>query len=245
MSRCLFSSAAMILLAGSLGCATTQATTTMTYAGSLPRPERILVYAFATSPEEVKLDSSPSVVAAWKLEGVSESSERRQVARSVADTLADNLVAKIQAFGLPAERAEAAAPPDGRPTLGIGGHFLSIDEGSRAARVVIGLGAGKSDVRTVVHVFTVSPEGRRVVDEFEIVAKSGSTPGMAETMGAGAVAGHLATAAVVSTAKAIGSEAFGDDVEADARRTAGKVATLLEDFFAQQGWIAPAQTDPN
>ena len=105
--------------------------------------------------------------------------------------------------------------------------------------MVIGLGAGQSDVRTAVQVSEVYPEGRRVVDEFEINAKSGYKPGMAETMGLGAAAGHLAVSAAVSTAGAVASEAFGDDVKADAERTAAKVATLLSGFFAQQGWIAP------
>jgi hypothetical protein len=80
---------------------------------------------------------------------------------------------------------------------------------------------------------------RRVVDQFEIDARSGRRPGAAETLGAGAAAGTLATAAVVTAAASVGSEAFGDDVDADASRTADKIAGMLSDFFAQNGWIAP------
>jgi hypothetical protein len=46
----------------------------------------------------------------------------------------------------------------------------------------------------------------------EVDAMSGSAPGMAETMGAGAAAGHLATPAAVSVGKSVASEKFGEEV---------------------------------
>jgi hypothetical protein len=121
----------------------------------------------------------------------------------------------------------------------IDGQFLSIDEGSRTELVVIGLGAGKSEVRVAVHVVELLPEGSRLLDAFEIDAKSGSAPGMAETMGAGAAAGQLAVSAAVSVARAAVGEKFGDDVDADASRTASQISKLLARAFAREGWIAP------
>jgi hypothetical protein len=184
----------------------------------------------------VRLDHGVSAEV-WKLQGIPESSERAEVGHKVADALADNLVKRIHELGLPAERASGPPPRDGVPTLVVDGQFLAIDEGSATARVVIGLGAGKSQVRTAVQVIEVLPEGSRTLDTFEVDAKSGSTPGMAETMGAGAAAGHLATSAAVSVAKSAASEKFGDDVEADARRTADQISKLLAGSFARQGWI--------
>lgn len=235
-------SAALVLalVAGSFGCASTKTVGSESYAGQLRRPDRILVYPFATSTADIQLDSSPTVEAAWRLEGISAPQERSAVANEVARALADRLVEKIQAMGLPAERGtQSPEIADGATVLAVTGHFLEIDEGSRAARITIGLGAGRSGVRTAVQVVQVADAGRRVVDQFEIEAQSGRRPGAAETLGAGAAAGTLATAAVVTTAAAVGSETFGDDVDADAKRTADKVATMLSDFFAQQGWIAP------
>jgi hypothetical protein len=235
MKSCLVS----FLLLATLGCATTKVTGTTVDLGRLPRPERILVHRFATSGDEVRLDHSVTAAAAWKLQGVSEASERQDVARAVSNALADNLVKKIQELGLPAELAEGEPTLDGRPTLVIDGQIFSIDEGSRTKRVVIGLGAGRSDVRTSVQVYEILLAARRTVDQFEVDAKSGSTPGMAETMGAGAAAGHLATSVAVSAAKSVASERFGDDVDADARRTATEISKVLAAFFARQGWIAP------
>ena len=123
--------------------------------------------------------------------------------------------------------------------LAISGQFLAIDEGNRAERVVIGLGAGRSDVRTSVQVAELFPEGRRLVESFEVDAKSGRKPGAAETMGVGAAAGNLAVAGAVSAAGTVASEAFGANVEADAERTAAKIATVLRSFFQREGWVTP------
>ena len=232
-------SLAFLVAFSAFGCATTEVTSDSPTIGlSGPGPQRVLVYAFATSPEEVRLDHSLTTET-WKLEGLSASSERQEVARKVSDALADHLVKKIQALGLPAQRASGPAPRDGVPTVVIEGQFLAIQEGNRTERVVIGLGAGKSDVRTAVQTIEILPEGSRLLDTFEIDAKSDSTPGMAETMGLGAVAGHLATSAAVSVTKSVASEEFGADVDADALRTATKISKVLATYFSEQGWIAP------
>jgi hypothetical protein len=230
---------AALALAAGLGCASTTVTGGSQYQGYLPRPQRILIFPFATSPEDVQLDWSPTAAGAWKLQGLSASAERQKVGRAVAEALARKLVTKVQALGLPAELATGPVPAPTGPTLAISGQFLAIDEGNRAERVVIGLGAGRSEVRTAVQVAELLPEGRRLVDQFEIDAKSGRKPGAAETMGVGAAAGHVAVSAAVTAAGTVASEALGDDVEADAERTAAKVATALQGFFERQGWVTP------
>lgn len=222
---------------GAIGCASTSMEVTSQYSGALPRPQRILIFPFATSPEEVQLDWSPTVSGAWKLQGLSAGAERQQVAHQVAHALAEKLVSKVQAMGLPAELAEGPVPPPSGATLGVAGQFLAIDEGSRAERVVIGLGAGRSNVRTAVQVSELFDGGRRLVDQFEIDAKSGRKPGAAETMGVGAAAGNLAASAAITAAGSVGAEAFGANVDADAERTAAKIAQALQEFFARQGWI--------
>ncbi|HXK25426.1 MAG TPA: DUF4410 domain-containing protein [Myxococcota bacterium] len=233
-------SSAAVLLGLALGCASTNVATTQQYGGTnLPRPERILVYPFATSPDEVKLDWSPTMQG-WRLEGETATQEEKKVGHDVAQALASKLVSKIQALGLPAEIASGAPVADtGAPVVTIDGQFLSINEGNRAERVVIGLGAGRSDVKTAVQVYEMFGGGQRLLDQFEIDAKSGRKPGAAETLGAGGLAGHLAVSAAVTAAGTVGSEAFGDNVDADAERTAAKLANALSTFFVRQGWIAP------
>ena len=225
--------------AAALGCASTDVSTTMQYGGALPRPQQILIFPFATSPEEVQLDWSPTAMAAWKMQGIARSQEQADVAHKVAQTLASKLAAKVQAMGLPAQLVSGDVPAPAGPTLSVTGMFVAIDEGNRAERFTIGLGAGRSDVKISTQVAELLPEGRRIVDQFDIDAKSGRKPGAAETMGMGAVAGHVAVSAAVTAAGAVASEAFGDSVEADTERAASKIATVLQAFFARQGWVAP------
>ena len=69
-------------------------------------------------------------------------------------------------------------------------------------------------------------------------AKSARAPGMAETMGVGALAGHLVTSAIVSTTVQSASESFGSNGEADSRRLAKKIAKTIRPFFESQGWVS-------
>jgi len=228
-----------LALAAGAGCASTDVSMSSEYGGALPRPQQILVFPFATSPEEVQLDWSPTVAGAWKLQGLTSTQEEQQVAHAVAQALAQHLATKVQALGLPAQVATGDVPAPSGPTLAITGQFLSIDEGNRAERMVIGLGAGHSDVRTAVQVSEAFADGRRLIEQFDIDAKSGRKPGAAETMGVGAAAGHLAASAAITAAGSVASEAFGDNVDADAERTAAKIASVLQALFQRQGWIAP------
>ena len=91
---------------------------------------------------------------------------------------ADRLVVQIRDLGLPAERG-TGLPPGITEGLVVSGQFVSVDQGDRAERVAIGLGAGRSDVRVRAQAFEVNPGGRRLVDEIEVDAKSGLAPGMA------------------------------------------------------------------
>jgi hypothetical protein len=78
--------------------------------------------------------------------------------RTVAYVVADELVKKIQSYGLWAERA--MGPPSCRGnTLVIKGQFLTIDNGNRAERVAIGFAAGRVNVQADVQVFELAAAG--------------------------------------------------------------------------------------
>jgi hypothetical protein len=133
------------------GCGQTQVKTVSEYGGKLPRPDRILVYDFATSPDNV--DTSKGVIADLKhlVKKTPRTKEEKAVGRHVANALSKELVKEIQNFGLPAERAAGKPPATGK-ILEIEGQFLSIDEGNQTERIIIGFGAGRTDVKTNVQV---------------------------------------------------------------------------------------------
>ena len=48
---------------------------------------------------------------------------------------------------------------------------MSVDEGSRVKRMVVGFGAGASEIRTLVQVYETVDEGRRLVEDFYTTVK--------------------------------------------------------------------------
>ena len=225
--------ATLALLAGC-----TQGSSQMETTTALPRPQLVVVQDFAVAPGEVQLDPGLSGIIDETLganAGSPRTAKEKQVGRQVADALAEKLVVEIRDLGFQAQRG-AGLPPGTTSGLLITGQLVSVDQGSRTERVTIGLGAGRSDVRVRAQVFDVTPAGRRLADEIEVDAKSGLQPGMAETMGAGALAGHLVTATLVSGGLQVADESLGASVVADADRAAKGVAKQLSSFFAAQGW---------
>jgi hypothetical protein len=220
--------------------ACTSAQSTMETAGEmLPRPLVVIVDTFAASPDEVQLDEglSTEIEQAMKANrGTSRTDQELQAGHQVADAIADKLVVEIRDTGLSAERG-SAVPAGTQNALLIKGQLVSIDEGNRTERVVIGLGAGRSDVQAHVQVYEVTPGGRQLVDQIEVDAKSGLTPGMAESMGVGGVTGHLAVAAAVGGGLHVVDESIGANVVADADRAAKGIAKQLSALFAQEGWV--------
>jgi hypothetical protein len=220
------------------GCASTNVSRDSQYQGFVPQPGRILVYDFAVSPDEVELDSGISADIQELVNKEPRTKQERAIGRQVADALATHLVREIGALGIPASRASGTAAITNGALI-IKGQFISVDEGNPAERVVIGFGLGRTDVRTLVQAYDLNAGKKILLEKFGVNARSGDKPGMAETVGVGAIAGHLATAAVVSTGLAVGSEEFTANVDADADRTAKSIAKQLKDVYIDQGWLQP------
>jgi Domain of unknown function (DUF4410) len=204
----------------------------------LPRPQVVLVDTFAVSPDEVQLDAGLSAEieqAVRERHGASRTEQETEISRQVADAIANNLVTEIRDLGLQAERG-SALPSGTQHALLVTGQVVSIDEGNRTERVIVGLGAGRSDVRVHAQVYELTPAGRQLIDRIEVDGNSGLTPGMAETRGVGGVTGHLLVATAAGAALHVVSETVGADVVADADRAAKGIAKQLAAFFAAERW---------
>ncbi|MGD9950713.1 MAG: DUF4410 domain-containing protein [Desulfobulbus sp.] len=230
--------AGMALLA-LMGCAPTTVNVVSQSTGALPQPNRILIYNFAVSPEEVKLDLGVTAeVQAMAGNPQPPWSEKElQVGRTVANALAEKLVIELRKMGYPAERVSGRPPYRGDNVLVIEGQITSVDQGSRAARVVIGLGAGHSDVKTSTQLYELQRHGRRFVEQFTTDARSSYKPGMAETEGASAAAGHWAMGLAVGVGLNIATEKYSDNVNSDAKRTAEQIAQQINTIFQNRGWV--------
>ncbi len=227
-----------LALAGVAACARTSVQDLNVRAGGLPRPQMVVVHDFGVSAGDVSLNSGIGSRIMQMVKDTPASEEELKLGREVARIVTDHLVKEINKTGMAAFPASATVQMVG-PSLAIEGHFVSVDEGNRLRRMVIGFGAGASEVRTLVQVYETTSEGRRLVEDFYTTVKSSIKPGMGPMAGAGAVvAAGAASSAVVSGGVGILSERS-QTVEADAKHTAEEIAKVLKTFFVQQGWISP------
>lgn len=202
------------------------------------RPENIYVYAFASTSDQVKLDGGMIQKMESRFDGSSAVKKQTDDATEVREQVADEIVKRLQSMGLHAVRADSPAPVD-QNVLIVQGSFEKIDAGNRRRRMLIGLGAGKSQVGTSVQVlYKPAGETARLVQSFDANADSGKAPGVAETAGIGAAAGHVATSAVAGGGLHAVSETKHDGMSMDAKRLAGSIAKQVAEIGVSEGWMA-------
>src|SRR4030067_1675271 len=132
-----------------MSCAKAAVTARQNYAEkeNLPNPDRIVVYDFAATPEEMPADD-PFI-------DLSDKPSRPQTAdevilgRKLGAEIAGELVKEILALGMPAERSSTGLTP-GIGDLLIKGVFVSIDEGGGSKRFFIGYAPGAAEFRRLL-----------------------------------------------------------------------------------------------
>jgi hypothetical protein len=135
-----------------------------------------------------------------------------------------------------------APPPGPGPTLAIEGQVLSIDEGNATRRMMLGFGAGASEVRTLTQVYEITGGAHRLVEDFYTTARSSLKPGFGPMAGAGGMMGRAVQGAVGAAGIGLATERS-QTAEADAQHGARQIARQLAGFFVKQGWISQAQAD--
>jgi hypothetical protein len=218
------------------GCSSTKITSRerLVY-DQLPKPNRIWVYDFAATPEDVPTSSdfaNPNYRPPLPL-----TLEEAAAGRQAGAQLAAALIEQINNLGMAARPGAKEVWPQVNDLV-IRGYLLSLDPGSATKRVVIGFGAGASELTTVVEVFQVTPNGLRKLGSGTVEAGGGKGPGT----GLGA-ASNLVTAnpagLIVSGGMNVYGEASGKNtVEGRAQATAREIAGALKERFQEQGWIA-------
>ncbi|MCH8891456.1 MAG: DUF4410 domain-containing protein [Myxococcales bacterium] len=132
------------LTAVGMGCASAGVTSVVrpSDGSMLQRPGVLLVYDFAVAANDVMIDT---LGAQFMSEG-EKLTEKEQTARATANAFSVALVEQLRNDGINAQRAERGDIPP-LHALVLKGQFITIDEGSRAKRMVIGFGAGSSELR--------------------------------------------------------------------------------------------------
>ncbi len=208
------------------------------YAGALPPPVRVVVADFTVTPDEVQLDSGISARLLRSQGDEFEADLQMQAAQATQAALGETLAARLASYGLNVQRQPDAAGAEPPGTLLVQGRILSIDQGNRTRRTLVGLGAGKSSVTADAQLYYVSgPAQPRYLQTMSGSANSGHMPGAAETMGAGAAAQHLARSAVVAGVTHAGAEARRTADEDNADKLAVALAKQIGEYAVGQGWI--------
>ncbi len=244
--------ALLVSLCVTAGCAKTTVTARKSYAESeqLPRPERIVVYDFAATPEDLPADDP--------IRRLNERHAKHQTAaevrlgRKLGAEIARDLVEEIRNLGMRAERSKNGRIPEAGDLV-IKGALVYIHEGDRLKRVLIGFGAGARELKTIVEIYQTTAEGPRPLITEEIKATGGKLPGMLFTVaaaiatgpvgvsaGAAASAGTVGAAgqaAAVSGGVNVAKEIGPESLEAAAKGTAKEIAKALSQIFTRHGWI--------
>ncbi len=223
---------AVSLLVAALGCAGASSQQTRQYAadGTLPRPPVLLVYDFAVNPQDALADTFGEEFSPEP----EPPSKEMQEGRVVATALAEAVVAKLRKRGIHAERAVRSTPIP-QHALVVKGQFLTIEKGSRAKRMIIGFGAGMTELRVRGQVYQMRETGLVRVSEGEGRAHGDRMPGMAVPVGVGAAAGRVVTSAIISGGMNIVQEVTGE-LRGDVERLAEQFAERAENFYKRQGW---------
>jgi Domain of unknown function (DUF4410) len=226
--RMMWSLLALVFVAG---CAsTTVSDRQILVAEKIPRPNRILVSNFAaTAADAPELAGSTSG-------GTAQTAEQVQSGRQLGAEIASHLAAEIRSMGLPGEAVAIGTQPQMNDIL-IKGYLLSVQKGSAAERMVLGFGAGASEMRTAVEGYEMTPQGLRKLGSGTV--DSGGSKGPGAAMGvAGLVATGNPAGLIVSTGmKIYGEESGKSTVEGRADATAKEIAAQIKPRFQQQGWI--------
>ena len=165
-----------------------------------------------------------------------QTAEQIAAGKKLGSEIAAELVEQIRGMGLPGAQAWTGTTPQINDIV-IRGYLLSIKEGSAAKRIIIGFGAGATELRTMVEGFQMTAKGLRKIGTGTVESGGGKTPGAA--LG---VATFLATAnpagLIISTGEKVYREASGSSkVEGRAKSTAKEIADVLKKRAQELGWI--------
>jgi hypothetical protein len=224
----LLSGFALVILGG---CPKAYVTQTRATVGPLPRPDMIVVYDFAVTPAEVKLDQGIMQKALRDSSSRAVSKEETVLGHAIANKLSEDLVAELRKAGIAATRAGLQVYPSAT-TVVLTGEFINIDEGDQTKRIWIGFGLGGTELQTRVQLI----QGGQLIAEGETKTRSSLKPGMLVSGGLAAGAESVVPLVVGGTVHTV-SETVRGTIEADAARTAEQVAERVKKAYQERGWL--------
>lgn len=157
--------------------------------------------------------------------------EGEDVAAKLGSLIAEGVLSRAAEWVAPGRLLAAAAPAPSEGLL-VQGNILRVRQGSRALRMGIGFGAGRTRLETSVRVFNLSASSTEPWLSFETTGGSNMEPGIVGALVPSPVSIPIAVSVVGSavTAGAIGVKG----VTQDAERTGRVIAAAVHDKLAKR-----------
>ena len=216
---------------------------------NLMKPSQIYVYDFAVTREQVHENAGLLQGTINDFQDQTTYQHQGEIMGEVRTVAAEELVKGIQNLGLPAQRVSSnTLLPSG--ALGITGQFLDVDEGNKAARLVVGFGKGQSRVDLRVQLYGYGLDQYRAEPEtvptklleFDTHADSGSMPGAIVTGPVGAAAAGGLTVGVAAANVGLGAiKGYRSTMGQMTSRSVDQAVNFLSEYFFRHGWIRPGK----
>jgi hypothetical protein len=234
MKHSVLAHVSLLAVFAAAGCASTKMTAaTAPTADRYAKPERVFVYDFAATPDDIAADAALGVTDTGATPDLTP--EQVATARKLGALVAEKLVEEIRGMGLNAVNGAFGTPEPG--DLVLKGYFQSMDKGSAIKRVGLGFGAGAAELQTVVKGYEMTTQGLVERGSAEFDSGGGKSPGLivpiAVVVATANPVGLVVGAAVKGTKELTGS----DELEGAAKRTAKAIGEELHVRFERQGWI--------
>jgi hypothetical protein len=162
--------------------------------------------------------------------------QQRETGRRLGAQIANDLAADIEAMGLHA----VVADPGSTPQVGDGvirGYLVSVEGGSTVKRFALGLGAGSSELDTVVEGYVKTPDRLRQLGSGTLSSAGNKMPGVVAPAAVAIATGNPIGLIVVGGTKPYGEMSGRNTVEARAKATADGIAEQLRIRFRDRGCI--------
>jgi len=216
------------------GCASTSVTGRQRYVTEkLPKPGHIVIYDFTADPADVPKDSMFASSASLP---PPPTEEEATLGRQLGSSIATQLILAIQKMGLSAERGVPETKLEVNDIV-IRGYLVSMEQGETGARMIVGFGAGGSELKTAVEGYQMTATGLRKIGSATLNSEGSKGPGA--SLGA---AGWLITGSPIGLIASGGMKIYGEasgsaKIEGRAEQTAQEIAEQLKSRFQEEGWI--------
>jgi hypothetical protein len=180
------------------------------------KPKMIYVLDFSTAGGDWQVDREGNQLADIK----------RELQLLLQQTMCDDLSNRL-IYAQSGTKTDWAKPQN---AWLIRGQFVKVNQGSRALRGTIGLGAGGTKLEAEVQVYDLSHDSGTPFLTFKTSGGSNSEPGAVFTM---------STAPATLAVGAAGGVSHG--LSEDTKRTAREITAALSNYMYERGWIGKDQ----